>query len=79
MNGHGSSSFIFEVLRQVDNGPMISTKYYKLCNGVRQEVRGPFNHRVHSFKNFKCNSHNLFFGINLYRVTPSGTDWFCVL
>ena len=70
MEERGSSNLIFEVQKQVNNGPLISTKYFRLSNGQRQEIEGSFSNKVHSFKNFKCNSHNLFYGINLYRETP---------
>ena len=35
------------------------------------EMPGPYTQKVHSFKNYKCVSKNLFFGIDLYRSDGS--------
>ena len=69
-SGH-HPNLIFEVKKQVDNGPLLSTKYYQLKDGVVTEVQGPFTQKVHSFKNYKCASKDLFFGVDLYRADQS--------
>ena len=42
---------LFEVKRQVDNGPLISTAFFELCGGqrIRVEPVGPVS-KVHSFQ-----------------------------
>jgi hypothetical protein len=57
---------VFEVKKQIDNGPLISTKYYTLVADVITELEGPFVHKVHCFKNYKVGG--FFFGVDLYRV-----------
>jgi len=57
---------VFEVKTQVNNGPLLHTKYFCLCNDEIREVHGSFTNKLHSFKNFKCPSENLFIGIDLY-------------
>ncbi|KAJ1619948.1 hypothetical protein T492DRAFT_889546 [Pavlovales sp. CCMP2436] len=59
---------VYEVKEQVDNGPLLSTKYYKLCNDNIGEIEGSnFKQKMHAFKNFKCAQHNRFYGVDLYR------------
>eukprot|EP00092_Neocalanus_flemingeri_P008792 GFUD01009465.1.p1 GENE.GFUD01009465.1~~GFUD01009465.1.p1 ORF type:complete len:238 (+),score=66.09 GFUD01009465.1:91-804(+) len=73
MNRRGTFDQVFEVTRQVDNGPDIGTKYYKLKEGIRKELdvnnSSSFN-KVHSFQNYKCTKHGLFFKVNLYSEKP---------
>jgi len=59
---------LFEVKRQVDNGPLISTAFFELRGGqrIRVEPTGPIS-KIHSFKNYKCSIHNRFFGVDLYK------------
>lgn len=64
----------FEIKRQVNNGPLLSTRYFSLVDGKILEVDGPFDRKAHAFKNYKCDKHNLFFGVDLYR-TGSGGDY----
>lgn len=58
---------VFEVKRQVNNGPMLSTKYYQVVNNELLEVHGSYSQKLHAFKNFKCSKHDLFFGVDLYQ------------
>lgn len=61
---------VFEVIRQVDNGPLLFTKYFALLQDAVVEVALPAGARkVNTFKNFKCVEHDLFFGVNLYSTT----------
>ena len=65
---------VFEVKAQVNNGPLVSTKYYSLDNGVVSEHEGKFNQKVHAFKNYKCQAHDLFFAVDLYKADNSKTS-----
>ena len=69
-SGH-HPNLIFEVKTQVDNGPLLSTKYYTLANGTRTEVEATFTQKVHAYKNYRCPSKNLFFAVDLYRADES--------
>jgi hypothetical protein len=61
---------VFEVIRQVDNGPILFTKYFALLKDAVVEVALPAGaRRVNTFKNFKCVEHDLFFSVNLYSTT----------
>ena len=72
VSGNGNfPDLVFEVKKQVDNGPLISTKFFKLENDTILEATGPFTQKVHCFKNYKCVSQNLFFGVDLYRADRS--------
>ena len=68
VSGNGTANMLFEVKRQVDNGPLIGTAHFQLENGVRIRVKptSPIQ-KVHSFKNYKCRVHNRFFGVDLCR------------
>ena len=58
---------LFQVKRQVNFGPLVSTKYFQLQDGIHKEIPNPDQKsKDHSFKNFKCGIHNLFFELNLY-------------
>ncbi|KAL1507046.1 hypothetical protein AB1Y20_007908 [Prymnesium parvum] len=61
-------NIVFEVKKQVDNGPLISTKYFALKHDTVTEVTGPFTQKMHAFKNYKCASANLFFAVDIYRA-----------
>ena len=61
-------NIIFEVKKQVDKGPLLSTKYYRLEHQKWQESSGNYIQKIHSYKNYKCLTHNLFFAVDLYRA-----------
>ena len=72
VEGKGSyPDLIFEVKKQLDNGPLISTKYYKLEDDSITELPGPFTQKIHCFKNYKCAAQGLFFAVDLYRADQS--------
>jgi len=58
--------FVFQVKRQINNRPKIVTQYFELIDHTIIEVFGEFNNKAHSFKNYICKKHDLFFGIDLY-------------
>jgi len=60
---------VFQVKRQINNRPKIVTQYFGLKDDTITEVFGEFNNKVHSFKNYVCKKHDLFFGIDLYNTT----------
>lgn len=60
---------IFEVKRQVDNGPILDTTYFELSDGERVVHPGPFSRKLHAFKNYKCTKCHLFFSVDLYTKT----------
>jgi len=73
VNGVGNHpDVLFEVKTQIDNGPLISTKYYKLEFDQITEHPGPFFQKIHCFKDYKCAAKNLFFAVDLYRADQSG-------
>ncbi|KAJ1631967.1 hypothetical protein T492DRAFT_1143712 [Pavlovales sp. CCMP2436] len=69
MRGTGNHpNVVYEVKEQVDQGPLLSTKYYKLCNDNIEEIEDKnFAQKFHAFKNFKCAQHNRFYSVDLYR------------
>ena len=73
---------VFEVKRQVNNGALLSTKYYQLLHDGYVDVTrtgedGKFSAKIHSFKNYICARHNLFFAVDLYsaRKGPSSEGY----
>ena len=78
MEKRRSCDQVFEVTRQVDNGPDISTFYYKMMEGKVKKLdlkdSGSLN-KIHSFKNYKCRNHGLFFKVNLYSEKPVYNRW----
>lgn len=70
VSGRGSHpTLAFEVKRQVDNGPLLSTRLFKLDGGRAREVpESAVGPKIHSYKNYKCTEHKLFFGVDLRRA-----------
>ena len=62
---------VYSVKEQVDHGPMISTRHFTLTDGVIDEVRGTFTEKQHAYKNYKCTTHNRFFGLDLFTADGS--------
>lgn len=78
MDKRGSCDQVFQVTRQVDNGPDISTNYYKLKEGRRIKLDltdSTSLNKIHSFKNYKCRKHGLFFKVNLYSDKQVYNRW----
>lgn len=74
-SGH-HPNVVFEVKRQVNRGPLISTRYFKLeQSGVTETQGGSLLNKKHVFKNYKCDRHNLFFLVDLYMTENSGTGY----
>jgi len=74
LEGKGSSDYVFEVKKQIDGGKLIFTKFFSLTEGVRSELPefDTFKaSKVHSYKNYSCKRHNLFFGVDLYKAGSS--------
>jgi len=79
---------VFSVRRQIDNRTEMVTRHFMLADGKLTEVFGTFQKvqvcikrelhvavQVHAFKNYKCKTHGLFFGVDLYRTAESvGTN-----
>jgi hypothetical protein len=69
LDEHGHyPNIIFEVKRERDFGPLLSKTYFQLLHG-KGVVRVPdenYHEKIHSFKNYKCPNHNLFFGVDLF-------------
>jgi hypothetical protein len=73
MEKRGSCDQVFEVTRQIDNGPDISTFYYNMMesNVKKLDLKDSSSlNKIHSFKNYKCRKHGLFFKVNLYSEKP---------
>ncbi|KAL0206498.1 hypothetical protein P9112_001805 [Eukaryota sp. TZLM1-RC] len=66
---------IFEVKAQVDNGPMLHTKYFSLKHGQLNEVDFTPSRKLHSFRNYKCLVHNMYFAVDLYSSESSGSGY----
>ena len=64
---------VYEVKKQVDNGPLLDTKYYQLLDDAVVEVQGTFHRKKHAFKNYKCTAHNRFYSIDLCDASSSTT------
>jgi hypothetical protein len=60
---------IYEVKRQITNGPLLSTKFFKLTNSTLTPITGEFQHKLHAYKNYKCTVHDLYFAVDLYSAT----------
>ncbi len=60
-------NIIYEVKKQINNGPLLWTKYFTLIHDRREEVKGKYTQKKHAFKNYRCLSHGYFFGIDLYQ------------
>ena len=70
VNGRGHHpDLVFEVIRQVNNGPKVNTKLWTLQNGSLEEVfyneQQPLQ-KKHVNKNYKCVQHGLFFAVYIY-------------
>jgi hypothetical protein len=60
---------VFEVTRQINNGAELSRTQVQLLNdAVQVATGGPFTQKMHSFKNYKCTTHDLFFAVDLFRA-----------
>ncbi|KAI1715780.1 hypothetical protein Ddc_10848 [Ditylenchus destructor] len=67
VNGSGDhQNIVFEVKCQIDNGPVLYTDYFQLTDNKVAQVMGPFTNKKHTFKNYKCQTHNLFYGVDVY-------------
>jgi hypothetical protein len=67
-SGH-HPDIVYEVVKQIDNGPIVSTNYYQLEDNRIHPVSGPFTQKIHAFKNYKCTTHGFFYAVDLYRVS----------
>lgn len=63
---------VFEVRAQVDNGPLLSTRYFALESGKRILVHGEFSEKTTGYKNYKCSHHKRFYAVNMYRRCKTG-------
>ncbi|KAH7372301.1 hypothetical protein BKA66DRAFT_572422 [Pyrenochaeta sp. MPI-SDFR-AT-0127] len=74
------ATFAVQVVRQVNYGPLESKRYFT-CNGTSgaendfMEVEENWLidanfQKLNTYKNFKCNTHNKFFEINIYQKDP---------
>lgn len=60
---------VFEVKKQNDFGCLIWQKNFQLINNSTQEIQGNFSQKLHSFMNYKCLKHGVFFSIDLFSAT----------
>ncbi|KAL8387092.1 hypothetical protein RB595_010163 [Gaeumannomyces hyphopodioides] len=73
--------FVIQLVRQVNYGPMESKRFFASLGhqeGKGQEfvevsendlIQANFQ-KLNSYKNFKCDSHNKFFEVNIYQKDP---------
>ncbi|KAK4235804.1 hypothetical protein C8A03DRAFT_17497 [Achaetomium macrosporum] len=70
--------YAIQLVRQVNYGPLESKRYFIPAEGKDNEflevveddlVRANFQ-KLNSYKNFKCESHNKFFEVNVYQKNP---------
>ena len=68
---HGDHpDIIFEVKRQINNGKLLSTKYYSLHdNNIIEAEKSTV--KIHTYKNYKCLKHNMFYGVDLYSANSN--------
>lgn len=59
-------NIVYELKKQINNGPLIDTVYYELIDDQRHILNGNFTTKIHAFKNYRCLRCNLFFSIDLY-------------
>lgn len=73
VKSHGThDDVVYQVKEQIDNGSLLSTRYFKLQNGRRELILGAeFHNKVHAFKNYVCKRCKRFFGVDLYRADNS--------
>eukprot|EP00930_Biecheleria_cincta_P030154 TRINITY_DN20913_c0_g1_i1.p1 TRINITY_DN20913_c0_g1~~TRINITY_DN20913_c0_g1_i1.p1 ORF type:complete len:247 (+),score=31.22 TRINITY_DN20913_c0_g1_i1:366-1106(+) len=69
VNSQGThDDVVYEVKEQIDNGPLLSTRFFKLQQGNIVLVRGEFRNKAHAFKNYECKRCKRFFAVDLYRA-----------
>ena len=62
----GTSGYVFEIKKSINNGALLWTKYFTVTDGTIAELEGEFSQKAHAFKNYKCDKHNLFYNVDLY-------------
>jgi hypothetical protein len=72
-SGKGTDNHVFSVRKQVDNGPLIWTKLFKLSNGKRVLHTGACGQQV-AFKNYRCPACKFFYSIDLCPSKESSFD-----
>lgn len=62
---------VFEVKRQINNGPLLSTKYFQLVDNqvTHLDAANKYEQKLHAFKNYKCTVHNLYFAVDLFSAS----------
>lgn len=65
------SDMIYEVREQVNNGPTVAIRYFRLVDGKRVVVQGDFTRKTTGYKNYICDRHNRFFSVNMYYASES--------
>eukprot|EP00522_Entomoneis_paludosa_P000446 CAMPEP_0172465672 /NCGR_PEP_ID=MMETSP1065-20121228/54220_1 /TAXON_ID=265537 /ORGANISM="Amphiprora paludosa, Strain CCMP125" /LENGTH=198 /DNA_ID=CAMNT_0013222277 /DNA_START=151 /DNA_END=744 /DNA_ORIENTATION=- len=63
LESRGSSSFVFKVRKQINYGPDVWAKNFTLTKGIVQETTTEATHKVHSFKNYVCMRHKMYYEI----------------
>ncbi|KAL6832263.1 hypothetical protein V8C40DRAFT_273617 [Trichoderma camerunense] len=73
-----SADYVVQLVRQANYGPQESVRYFMTVDdGVEfEEVRekdliAANFEKLNSYKNFKCNTHDKFFEVNLYQQNPT--------
>ncbi|KAI1714667.1 hypothetical protein Ddc_11388 [Ditylenchus destructor] len=67
VNGTGNHpNIVFEVKCQISSGPLLYTDYFQLTDNKVEQVIGKFTNKKHTFKNYQCPTHNLFYGVDVY-------------
>ncbi|KAI1778515.1 hypothetical protein F4818DRAFT_438675 [Hypoxylon cercidicola] len=71
--------YVVQLVRQVNYGPLESTRYFAHVEGQDEPfievtendlIQANFK-KLNSYKNFKCDTHDKFFELNLYQKDPA--------
>lgn len=65
-NRNGTSRYIFRVVKKIQSGDMEYLKYFRLENNEINEITpSETEHKINTFKIYKCDTHNTYYGVNL--------------
>ena len=70
ITSRGSSNAVFEITAQVENGPLLSIKYYSLRHGERILVKGEFTRIRDCLLNqskYACSKHQRVYSIRVHK------------
>ena len=57
---------VFKVTAKINFGPILYKRYYCLIDGKKHEVFKEFKNKMTCYKNYKCDSCNTFFDVDIF-------------